>query len=81
MAIYRIEPALERRDLNMLLLPVLLIAFLSIAASGRTRSGPGIASHSFAMTFINSGFLNATPTEYSLLDHGRAMEDVPKVRD
>ena len=58
MAIYQIEPALERLDLNMLLLPVLLLAFLSTAASGRTRSGPGIASHSFAMTFINS-LLNA----------------------
>ena len=60
MAIYQIEPALERLDLNMLLLPVRLLAFLSTAASGLTRSGPGIASHSGAMTFINSSLLNAT---------------------
>jgi hypothetical protein len=58
--IYHIEPTLARRDLNMLLLPVLLLAFLSTAASGPTRSGPGIASHSCAITFINSSFLNAT---------------------
>ena len=60
MAIYPIETALERRDLNMLLLPVLLIAFLSIAASERTRSGPGIASYSFTITFKNNSLLNAT---------------------
>jgi hypothetical protein len=59
-AINHIEPALARRDLNMLLLPVLLLAFLSTVAYGRTRSGPGIASHSFAMTFINSSLLSAT---------------------
>jgi hypothetical protein len=58
-AIFHIEPALARRDLNMLLLPVLLLAFLSTAASGRTGSGPGIASHSFAMAFIYNSPLNA----------------------
>jgi hypothetical protein len=63
-AICRIEPALARRDLNMLLLPVHLHAFLSAAASVATRSGPWIASHSFAMTFINNSSLNATWYNY-----------------
>ena len=60
MAIYPIEPALARRDLNMLLFMLILHACLSITTLIKARSGPGIASHSFAMTFINSSRLNAT---------------------
>ena len=42
MAIYHNEPALARRDLNMLLLPVLLLAFLSAAAYGGPGLGQGL---------------------------------------
>ena len=60
MAIYPIEPALARRDLNMLLFPLILQECLSVTTFIKARSGPGIASHSFAMTSINSSRLNAT---------------------
>jgi len=59
-AIYPIEPALARRDLNMLMFPLILHACLSIITLIQARSGQGIASHSFAMTFMNSIRLNAT---------------------
>ena len=56
--IYPIEAALARRDLNMLLLPVLMLTFLSTAASGRIRSGQGFTLYSFAVTPMNSWHLN-----------------------
>jgi len=59
-AIYPIEPALARHDLNMLQLQLILHACLTITTFMGARSGPGIASHSFAMTFINSSRLDAT---------------------
>ena len=40
--IYHIEPTLARRDLNMLLLPVLLLAFLSADAYGGAGLGQGL---------------------------------------
>ena len=60
MAIYPIEPALARRGLYMLLFPLILHRYFSIITLIGARSGPGIASHSFAMTSINSSRLNAT---------------------
>ena len=60
MAIYHIEPALARHGLYMLLLQLILHTCLSITTLIKARSGPGIASHSFAMTPINSSRLNAT---------------------
>jgi hypothetical protein len=41
-AIYHIEPALARRDLNMLLVPVLLLDFLSAAAYRGLGLGQGL---------------------------------------
>ena len=59
-AIYRMEPALARRDLYMLLVQLILHSCFSITTLIGARSGPGIASHSFVMTSINSSLLNAT---------------------
>ena len=59
-AIYPIEPALARRGLYMLLFPLILHRCFSITTLIGARSGPGIASHSFAMTSINSSRWNAT---------------------
>jgi len=59
-AIYPIEPALARRGLYMLLFPLILHSCFSITTLIGARSWPGIASHSFAMTSINSIRLNAT---------------------
>jgi hypothetical protein len=59
-AIYPIEPALARRGLYMLLFPLILHKYFSITTLIGARSGPGIASHSFAMTSMNSCRLNTT---------------------
>jgi len=64
-AIYRIEPALVRVAGNRLLALQYFGNGSLKNQAWQIRSGPGIASHSFAMTFINSSRLYATWYESS----------------
>jgi len=63
-------PALARRDLEMLLLLLLLRSWLSITALGQARSGPGIASLSLAMIRLRRSNDSQIPLRNSGLYNG-----------